>query len=171
MISINNKIEESLYDAFAKFQGNELLLKIINSLPLNQTEAYKIYLKITHLIIDYRKTKDDDLTESWMILLKMIDKFENNSDIMIYNLEAISKFSNTKKFKDMVDSKFVELVIRIMSNTDSKKIASSGMQILDSLLKINETRELIRNNKLLTFIVKLLTRFDNDEILCFVSLI
>lgn len=143
-------------------------MKIINSLPMNQTETYKIYLKITHLIIDYRKNKDDDLSENWMILLKMIEKFENNSEIMIYNLEAISKFSNTKKFKDMVDKKFVELVIRIMSTTDSKKIASTGMQILDSLLKINETREFVRSNKLLTFIVKLLTKFNNDEILCFV---
>lgn len=139
-------------------------------LPHKQTEAYKIYLKIVNLIVEYKRNKDNDLTEFWLINLKLMDKFENNADVMIYNLEAIKKFSSVKKFRELIDQDFVELIIRIISNTEFNKVATIGLQILDIIIKINDIRQLMRNTKPLTFIVKLLTKFMNDDVLSLVSL-
>ena len=168
MISINNKIEDILYENFIKHKGISLLLKLLNNLPLKQTETYKIYLKITHLIIDYKKNSDNDLSEFWVIIFKLMDKFENNSDIMIFNLDAIKKFSSLKKFKELVNQDFIDNIIKTISNTEFHKVATIGLQILDIIVKIGKVKEMIRNTKPLTFIVKLLTRFMNDDILSFV---
>ena len=168
MISINNKIEDILYENFIKHNGISLLVKLLNNLPIKQTETYKIYLKIIHLIIDYKKNRDNDLTEFWVIIFKLMDKFENNSDIMIYNLDAIKKFSSLNKFKELVNQEFLDLIIKIISNTDFHKVATIGLQILDIIVKIGQVKEMIRNTKPLIFIVKLLTRFINDEILSYV---
>ena len=168
MISINNKIEDILYENFIKHKGINLLIKLLNNLPLKQTETYKIYLKITHLIIDYKKNSDNDLSEFWVIIFKLMDKFENNSDIMIFNLDAIKKFSSLKKFKELVNQDFIDNIIKTISNTEFHKVATIGLQILDIIVKIGKVKEMIRNTKPLTFIVKLLTRFMNDDILSFV---
>jgi hypothetical protein len=97
-----------------------------------------------------------------------MEKFENNSDIMIYNLEAIKKFSSLKKFRELINQEFVELIVRIISNTQFHKVATIGLQILDIIIKIADVKEMMRNTKPLTFIVKLLSKFMNDDILSFV---
>ena len=97
-----------------------------------------------------------------------MERFENNADIMIYNMEAIKKFSSVKKFRELINQEFVDLIIKIISNTEYQKVATTGLQILDIIIKIGDVKEMMRNTKPLTFIVKLLTRFMNDDILSFV---
>jgi hypothetical protein len=143
-------------------------MKLLNNLPLKQTESYKIYLKIINLIVEYKKNKENDINEFWLINLKLMEKFEKNADVMIYNLDAIMKFSSLKKFRELINQEFVDLIIRIISNTEFQKVATIGLQILDIIIKIPDVKQMMRNTKPLTFIVKLLTKFMNDEILSFV---
>ena len=169
MISINNKIESCLYDNFIKHKGISLLKKLSDNLPLKQIETYKIILKIIHMIIDYKANSEYDLTIFLEIIVKFMDKFENNSDIMIYNFDAIKKFSSLKKFEEFFSQNFLDIIIKSISNTEIHKVASIGLQILDVIVKISKVREMIRRTKPLTFIVKLLTRFINDDILSYVN--
>ncbi len=118
--------------------------------------------------MEYKKNKENDINEFWLINLKLMEKFEKNADVMIYNLDAIMKFSSLKKFRELINQEFVDLIIRIISNTEFQKVATIGLQILDIIIKIPDVKQMMRNTKPLTFIVKLLTKFMNDEILSFV---
>ena len=97
-----------------------------------------------------------------------MDKFQNNLDMMIYNLDVLKKFSSLNQFKELVNLEFVDLIIRVTSNTEFSKVASLGLYILDNIIKIGKNKEMMRNTKPLTFIVKLLTKFLNDDILSLV---
>ena len=158
-----------MYENFIKYKGIDLLIKFLNNIPHKQTDTYKIYLKIINLILAYKKNKDNDISEFWVVTLKLMDKFESNPEIIIYNLDAIKKFSSHKQFKELVNQEFVEMIIRITSNTEFNKVATLGIQILDIIIKMEENKEMRRNTKPLTFIVKLLTKFMDDDILSFVN--
>ena len=145
-------------------------MKLLNVIPANQIETYKIYLKIINLILDYKKNKTNDISEFWILNLKLMDKFQNNPDIMLYNLDSLKKFSSLKQFKDLINQEFVDLIIKITAITELNKVATLGLQILDIIIKIGDNKEKMRNTKPLTFIVKLLSKFYNDEILSMVNL-
>ena len=125
-------------------------------------------MKIINLIVDFRKNKENSISEFWIITLKLLDKFQNNLDMMIYNLDVLKKFSSLNQFKELVNLEFVDLIIRVTSNTEFSKVASLGLYILDNIIKIGKNKEMMRNTKPLTFIVKLLTKFLNDDILSLV---
>ena len=157
-----------MYNSFVNHKGNDLLIVILNLIPQKQIETYKIYLKIINMIVEYKKNKHTYISEFWLITLKLMIKFENNPDIMICNLDAVKKFSSLDQFKELINQEFIDLIIKITSNTEYNKVATLGLQILDIIIKLGGNIELMRNTKPLTFIVKLLTKYRNDDILSFV---
>ena len=56
----------------------------------------------------------------------------------------------------------------MINETNNNKIATLGLQILEGVVKDEEFKEIIRNRNPMSFIVLLLARFGNDNILSYV---
>jgi hypothetical protein len=83
-------------------------------------------------------------------------------------MDTIKKIiTMNKKSTELVTKDFYDQVSNIVAKTSCHKIATLGLQILDTVLTIMDDKELTRGSKPISFVVKLLTRFKDDNILSF----
>lgn len=164
--SHKSKLKE--FEIFKNYQGVNLIKEILDKLPSRHIEANKIYLKIFHVILDIiQRDQNFNIEENFSIILALIEKFNDNADLMVYLFETLKKISSIKKFKEIVNSEFLESLFKIISMTSSHKIATLGLQILDIIVKTIDSREIIRSSKPISLVVRLLKKFKDDNLLSF----
>jgi len=79
-------------------------------------------------------------------------------------LDISKKLSNESVTKD-----FLFFLLKMITETNNNKIATLGLQILDGVVKEEEFKVVIRNHNPISFIVVLLSKFGNDNILTYVT--
>jgi hypothetical protein len=164
--SHTSKLKE--FEIFKNYHGVSLIKEILDKLPSRHIEANKIYLKIFHVILEIiQRDQNFNIEENFSIILALIEKFNDNADLMVYLFETLKKISSIKKFKEIVNSDFLESLFKIISMTSSHKIATLGLQILDIIVKTIDSREIIRSSKPISLVVRLLKKFKDDNLLSF----
>lgn len=177
----NKKIleKEDIFDIFKKENGIEFILQFLKDSPLEFVEANKVFLKILQNIIDREiknslpvnsfeeNTVDERISEYFNLIIFSIEKFEYNNSIIIYLLDIIKTIISNKKLNDNFYSDLLDIMYKLLYNTNSAKIAANGFHILDMILKNSDHYELMRNKNSLNLVVRILTNFRNDNIVSF----
>lgn len=176
-----NKSNEDIFTIFKNKNGIELIKEFLKATPLEFSEANKIFFKILQIIIEKESnsltqinsfvfssiTIDNNIIDYFNLILFSIGKFEKNNGILIYLLEILKKMLFIKKIKDSDFTELVDVIFKVLHNTNSGRIAATGLHILDLILKNSDYYSIIRNKNPLNLIVRILTNFRNDNIVSF----
>jgi hypothetical protein len=144
----------------------EVVKLILLKLPSQHIESNKIFIKNLQIL-----TESDIFVKSYQelldFLMKLLDKFFDNAQLMLYILDTVNKVTSNKKIRDFIKKDFYDLISKITASTSCHKVATLGLQIIDIILALTDDKELTRGSKPISFIVKLLTKFKDDNILSF----
>lgn len=173
---------EDIFTIFKKENGIGFVMDFIRNSPVEFIEANKIFLKILQNIVE-REVKKIPLTainaltakdeqeeyfsEFLDLIIISIKKFENCNSIIIYLLDIIKEIMTTKKIIEKSFSGLLDNMFNILYKTYSPRIASNCFFILDIILKNSDFSESIRNKNPLNLVVRILTNFQNDNIVSF----
>jgi hypothetical protein len=118
---------------------------------------------------------DNNIMEYFNIIIFCLGKFEKNNGIIIYLIDIIKTIititneNNHKKIGASFFSDLLDIIFKILYNTNSSKIAANGFNIFDMILKNSDFDyyQLIRNKNPLNLVVRILNNFRNDNIVSF----
>lgn len=164
LITQSSKQKETI--KYISKTGLNILSNIFDKVDINSPEVYKIFIKILKILIDDKSFKYDEDLEK--IIKNLFSKFEKNDDIIIYLLELITSLFSNKANIELFSKTLLNEIVKIISNTDSEIIGNHCIHILDILSNETDLKENIRHYKSISFIIKLLTKFQNNTVLTFV---
>lgn len=182
-IEINVQIKSNDKDIFSIFKGKNgisFIKQFLNTSPSHFSEANKVFIKILQIIIEKESNAqtnlnsfalanqtDNCLIEYFNLIIFCIEKFEKNNGILIYLLEILKKIITNKKIKETNSTELLDIMFKLLHDTNSGRIAANGLHILDLVLKNSDYYNIIRNKNPLNLIVRILTNFRNDNIVSF----
>ncbi len=166
LLTQNSKHRETI-KLFNNNKGFVLLTYIFENVDPKMTEVYKIFIKVLKILLDDKSIKFD--TELETTINALLNKFEKENDIIIYILELITALLGNQNNIELFSTNLLKKIIELIAQTESEKIGSLCVNILDRLSGEIDLKEKIRNYKSISFIIKLLTKFKNSNALTFVS--
>jgi len=179
-ININQKSNKDIFTIFKSKNGIEFIKNFLNTCPANFSEANKVFIKILQIIIEkesnsqsnisYMNSTDQadyNIIEYFNLIIFCLGKFEKNNGILIYLLEILKKIISIKKIKESNSSDLLDILFKLLYDTNSGRIAANGLHILDLILKNPDYYNIIRNKNPLNLIIRILTNFRNDNIVSF----
>lgn len=179
---INNQIKanKDIFSIFKSKNGIAFIKEFLNSSHSHFSEANKVFIKILQIIIEKElnaqsnlnsfalaNQTDNELIDYFNLLIFCIGKFEKNNGILIYLLEILKKIITNKKIKETNSTELLDIMFKLLHDTNSGRIAANGLHILDLVLKNSDYYMIIRNKNPLNLIVRILTNFRNDNIVSF----
>jgi len=167
LITQNNKQKETI-KLFTNNSGCEILNYVFDNVDKKMTEVFKIFIKFLKILIDEKSYQYDTNLEQ--TIRTLFFKFEKNDDIIIYLLELCTTLLDDKANIELFSTSLLNEIVKLISQTDSDKIGNHCIHILDILSNEVDIKEKIRHYKSISFIIKLLTKFQNNNVLTYVKL-
>jgi len=176
----NHKSYKDIFSIFKSKNGIAFIKEFLNTSPSDFSEANKVFIKILQIIIEKESKSqsnlnsfslaqqtDNELIDYFKLIVFCIGKFEKNNGILIYLLEILKKIISNKKIKETNSIELLDIMFKLLHDTNSGRIAANGLHILDLILKNSDYYLIIRNKNPLNLIVRILTNFRNDNIVSF----
>jgi hypothetical protein len=177
----NQKANKDIFTIFKNKNGIAFVKEFLKTSSAHFSEANKVFIKILQIIIEKEsysqfnlnsfalanQTDNDNIIDYFNLIMFCIEKFEKNNGILIYLLEILKKIITNKKIKETNSSELLDIMFKLLHDTNSGRIAANGLHILDLVLKNSDYYLIIRNKNPLNLIVRILTNFRNDNIVSF----
>lgn len=177
----NQKVNKDIFSIFKNKNGIAFVKEFLKTSAAHFSEANKVFIKILQIIIEKEsnaqsnlnsfalanQTDNDTIIDYFNLIMFCIEKFKKNNGILIYLIEILKKIITNKKLKETNSSELLDIMFKLLHDTNSGRIAANGLHILDLVLKNSDYYLIIRNKNPLNLIVRILTNFRNDNIVSF----